>query len=90
MPDGSFMRAALLLVLPVLVGCTDPNKSNLNVACALTECACISQGDGYFARSFRKQTTSAVLWTDRGNAYCPEGFSLRQVEQKKTQYYTPP
>jgi len=86
MPNGSL---ALLLFLSVLIGCTKPNKPNLEVACALAKCTCISPGDGYVDRNFRKQVTTAVLRTDRGNAYCPEGYSLRQVEQKKNQYYTP-
>ena len=89
MPNGSL---ALLLILTVLIGCTDPNKPNLEVACALTKCKCISDGGGrYFERNFRTHITitTAVLWTERGNSYCPEGFSLRRVEQKKNQYYTP-
>ncbi len=83
------MRTALLLVLSVLVGCTAPNNlnnPNLKVACALTQCTCVSGGGSFFNQ---KQTTTAVLWTERGNAYCPEGFSLRQAAEKKNQYYTP-
>lgn len=84
---------ALLIVLSVLIGCTDPDKPNLAVACALTKCTCISEGGGgYFERNLRthRSLTTEVLWTEQGNAYCPEGFSLRQVEEnKKKQYYTP-
>jgi hypothetical protein len=91
MPNGSL---ALLFILLALVGCTDPNKPNLEVACALTKCKCLSDRDGgYFERNFRGQRkiTTAVLWTERGNAYCPEGYSLRRVdESRKMQYYTPP
>jgi len=79
----------LCVFLSVLMGCIDPNKPNLEVACTLTKCICLSNSDGYFARNFNRQTTTAVLWTDRGNAYCPEDFSLRQVAEKKKQYYTP-
>jgi len=79
----------LLFVLSVLMGCTDPNKPNLEVACALTQCVCLSNRDGYFARNFNRQTTTKVLWIDTGNAYCPEEFSLQRVEEKKIQYYTP-
>ena len=91
MPNGSL---ALSFVLLALVGCADPNKPNLEVACALTKCKCLSDGGGgYFARNFQGQRkiTTAVLWTERGNAYCPEGFFLRRAdEKKKKQYYTPP
>ncbi len=79
----------LCLVLSLLMGCAEPTKPNLEVACALTKCICRSSADGYFARNFGEQTTTEVLWTDKGNAYCPEDFSLRQVEEKKNQYYTP-
>ena len=79
----------LCFVLSALISCTDPNKPNLEVACALMKCICLSNSDGYFARNFKRQTTTTVLWTDRGNAYCPEDFSLRQVDEKKKQYYTP-
>jgi hypothetical protein len=79
----------LCFVLPILIGCTDPIKPNLEVACALTKCICLSNSDGYFAQNFNRQTTTTVLWTSRGNAYCPEDFSLRQVVEKKKQYYTP-
>jgi hypothetical protein len=86
------LRAGLLwLVLPVLMGCTDPSKPKLEVACALTKCICLSNADNYFVRNFGDQTATAVLWTDMGNAYCPENFSLRQINEKKEgyQYYTP-
>ena len=90
MPNGSL---ALLLILSVLIGCTNPNKPNLEVACALTKCICISdRGGRYIERNFSRQgtITTAVLWTERGNAYCPDGYSLRRVEEKKKeQYYTP-
>ncbi len=87
---ASALRTGLLcLVLLLLMGCAEPNKPNLEVACALMKCICLSNSDGYFARNFKRQTTTTVLWTDRGNAYCPEDFSLRQVDEKKKQYYTP-
>ncbi len=88
---ASALRTGLLcLVLLVLMGCAEPNKPNLEVACALTKCTCLSNAAGYFARNFGEQTTTEVLWTDTGNAYCPEDFFLRQVEEKKkNQYYTP-
>ena len=81
----------LCLALSVLVGCTDPNKPDLELVCALKKCTCVSDADGYFARNFGTQTTAEVLWTDTGNAYCPEDFSLQQVDEKRGgyQYYTP-
>ena len=83
MPSGLL---ALLLLLSALVGCAEESKRpNLEAGCALTKCICASGGGGLFKQ---KQTTTPVLWTDRGNAYCPEGFSLRQPD-KKIQYYTP-
>lgn len=84
---------AALLVLSVLTGCSDHDKPNLALACSLTKCTCLSDGGGgYFERNFSTNRTisTAVLWTERGDAYCPEGYSLRQVdENKKKQYYTP-
>jgi hypothetical protein len=81
----------LCLALSVLVGCTDPTRPDLEVTCALAKCICLSNADGYFARNFGEQTTTEVLWSDTGNAYCPEEFSLQQVNEKKQgyQYYTP-
>lgn len=89
---ASALRAALLyLAVSVLMGCTDPTTPNLEVACALTKCICLSDADGYFARNFSTQTTTELLWADTGNAYCPEDFSLQQVNEKKQgyRYYTP-
>ena len=86
MPNGLL---ALLLLLSALAGCAEESKNpDLKVACALTKCICTSGGGGLFTQ---KQTTTPVLWTDRGNAYCPEGFALRQADEikKKNQYYTP-
>ena len=83
MPNGLL---PFLLLLSALVGCAEESKKpDLKVACALTKCICASVGGGFFQQ---KQTTTAVLWTDRGNAYCPEGFSLL-LPDKKIQYYTP-
>ena len=82
----------LFFALSVLVGCAGPHKPNLEVACALKKCTCISEGGGYFERNFKgqRQLTTAVLWTERGNAYCPEGYTLQLVDEKqKKQYYTP-
>ena len=88
----------LLLALSALAGCAGESKNepNLEVACALTECVCISGAGGFFERNFDDESTSttAVLWTEQGNAYCPEGFSLQHLdeekkEKKKNQYYTP-
>jgi len=88
-----------LIVCAALAGCArEETKPNLPVACALADCTCVSDGvASFFERDFddKVKTTTDVLWTDRGNAYCPEGFSLHLVteeekEKKKNQYYTPP
>ena len=89
---------AALVLLSALAGCAqESDKPNLAVACALADCTCVSNSVASFLeRNFddKSDTTTAVLWTDRGNAYCPEGFSLHLVsekekEKKENQYYTP-
>ena len=87
-----------LIVLAALAGCAqEADKPNLAVGCALADCTCVSNSVASFLeRNFddKSDTTTDVLWTDRGNAYCPEGFSLHLIteeekEKKENQYYTP-
>lgn len=87
----------LLFVLSVLAACAEESKKpNLEVACALTECTCVSGSGDFLERNFTDESTATteVLWSAQGNAYCPEGFSLQHMdeekkEKKKNQYYTP-
>jgi len=66
MPNGSL---TLLLFLSALAGCAEEKKRpNLELACQLAQCTCVSDSSG--------TATTAVLWTESGNAYCPEGFFL--------------
>ena len=89
-----FVRSLpVLLAATLLFACSEPQKPNLALACSLTKCTCVSdKGRGYFERNFRRQRTTStdVLWTDRGEAYCPEGYALQRIEEKnRAQYYTP-
>jgi len=57
----------LLFCLSALAGCAEEKKKpNLELACQLAQCTCVSDSSA----------TTTVLWTESGNAYCPEGFFL--------------
>lgn len=82
------------LLLTALAACADSKKqANLELACQLTKCTCVSKaGSSYIDRNFRSQrsTTTEVLWSERGRAYCPDGYLLQRLDDKeKVQYYTP-
>ena len=68
------------LALAVLLGCeTEPEPTvDLTLTCQLTECIC--KGDD--GSMFKKPSEAPLLWTERGQAYCPEGFALELVEKK--------
>jgi len=67
---------ALILVLPA--GCAGREEAtvDLTLACQLAECVCAGP-DKLF---FENEASQAVLWTDNGDAYCPEGLELRLAE----------
>ncbi|MDX1422229.1 MAG: hypothetical protein R3322_03765 [Kiloniellales bacterium] len=84
----------LALLSTALAGCADPQKqANLELACQLTKCICVSEaGSSYIDRNFRSQrtTTTDVQWTERGRASCPEGYFLQRFDDdNKVRYYTP-
>ena len=45
------------------------------LACQFTKCVCVQSRHGLFDKPER----ALVLWTDNGDAYCPEGFDLRRA-----------
>lgn len=68
------------LALAALLGCEKEAKPpvDLSLACQLTDCFC-KGSDGTL---FKKPSEVPPLWTERGHAYCAEGFTLEMVEKK--------
>ncbi len=62
----------MILVLAAACAGREQAKVDLTLACQLAKCVCTG-ADKLF---FKREEPQAVLWTDDGNAYCPDGFKL--------------
>lgn len=70
-----------VLAVPVLVGCVGtPPPPDLGSACQIRSCVCEGRPEAFW----RKPPTTDVQWTDRGRAFCPDGYSLKLATGKPT------
>lgn len=78
---GRHANASFLLVCAATLltaGCGPTKKPNLALACGIQKCICRAESAGIFTSS---KAGTDVLWRQNGDAYCPEGYFLRKVEE---------
>lgn len=78
---GRRVSASFLLVCVATLlaaGCGQSKKPNLALACGIQKCICRAESASIFASS---KAGKEVLWRQNGDAYCPEGYFLRKVEE---------
>jgi hypothetical protein len=63
---------AMIQLLPAACAGREEAKADLTLACQLAKCVCTG-ADRLF---FKRDVPQPVLWTDDGDAFCPEGFEL--------------
>lgn len=73
------MRPTVLMqaTLAVLTGCTLAEKPALALACQTTTCACMPAQPSYPVAG----DPAPVQWKSNGDAYCEDGYVLRQVNR---------
>ena len=76
------ISTAFILLALAVTACAEQRdeQARLTIACALKECECLQTESGSL---FVQAKVEKVQWEQSGNAYCPEGFSLREVAEKR-------
>ncbi len=76
------VRIAFVLLAVALTSCADKtdDQARLSVACAVKRCECLQTEGGSL---FVQAKVEKVQWEQSGNAYCSEGYSLREVAEKR-------
>ncbi len=75
---GRGLFCALLVLLLPACAQSDETKQNMALACQTTSCVCLPDGP----RLFRTVEPGPALWRQNGDAYCPEGQTLRREGEK--------
>ena len=73
-PVGGTIAALFIL----LVGCSSQSgtRGNLAHACQTRTCTC----ESLTAELSRNRETTEPKWLLNGDAYCPEGFTLKRID----------
>ncbi|TVR98903.1 MAG: hypothetical protein EA406_05340 [Rhodospirillales bacterium] len=72
--------ASVVLVAALLGSCVGASPpADLGSACQIRPCTCEGPPDAFW----RKPTTAEVQWTERGRAYCPEGYTLKLASRPR-------
>lgn len=77
--SGIASALPISVLIVSLAGCASGDRgiSNPALACQTTKCICVQSDPGIF----KKPETSAILWRENGDAYCPEGFDARRANR---------
>jgi len=80
---STFAVASLLMLAgPLLAGCQSAGEiqARLGRACQFRECTCTGPAEGSWLLLAR--ASKELMWTETGEATCPDGFHLVLLEDK--------